>query len=142
MFSPKTKFSTKTMFSPKLCFPQKICFLQKNIFSPKKTWFHLKTCFQKKRGFHKRNVFMKNTCFHQKKWDQMRLKINKVNKRYIMVLTFGLVFSSVSPFLPVSFSFFPFFPFLHQVNSSNLPPEVWHWLPWPCFRLPLFLVPA
>ena len=39
-----------------------------------------------------------------------------------MVLTFGLVFSSVSPFFPVSSSFFPFFPFFHPGNSSNLPP--------------------
>jgi hypothetical protein len=32
-----------------------------------------------------------------------------------MVLTFGLVFSSVSQFLPVSSSFFPFSPFLIQL---------------------------
>ena len=48
-----------------------------------------------------------------------------------MVLTVGLVFSSVSLFLPFSFNFFPFFLFFHPVNSSNLKPVVWHRLPWP-----------
>ena len=58
-----------------------------------------------------------------------------------MVLTFGLVFSSVSPFLPVSSIFFMFFPFFHQVNCSNLPPVVWHWLPWPCCVLCTLALP-
>ena len=30
------------------------------------------------------------------------------------------------------FQFLPIFPFFHPLNSSNLNPGVWHWLPWPC----------
>ena len=40
-------------------------------------------------------------------------------------------------FLPVSSRFSPFF---HQVNSSNLPPGIWHWLPWPCFLFTLISI--
>ena len=39
-----------------------------------------KNMFSEKKGFPKKKISHKNTCFHQKKIDQIGLKINKVKK--------------------------------------------------------------
>ena len=123
MFSPKKKFSPKT------------------IFSQKKNGFYQNISFLQKTYVHNKNMISPNNVFSHKKNPKKiyifslkhKFSLKKSKKRYAMVLTFGLVFSSVSPFLLVSSSFFLFFPFFHPINSSNLTPGVWHWLPWPCF---------
>ena len=77
---------------------------QKNMFSPKKNMFSIKekTCFNQQTHFQQ-----------PKKPDQLGEKIYKVKKiiNWYGFCPFGLVFSSVFPFLPGFSSFFAFPPF-------------------------------
>ena len=70
----------------------------------------------KKHVFTKTYIFSKKTHVFTKKIRSNGFKkINKVNKRKVMVLTFGLVFFSVTQFLPVSSSFVTFSTFFIQL---------------------------
>ena len=71
----------------------------------------------------KKHVYTKTYIFSKKK---------HVSWFWPSVLFF-LQFLNFFLFFPVS-SHFPLF---YPVNSSNLNPGVWHWLPWPCFEIML-----